>query len=130
MTCAVEFVRRCLKGEPIVLQPAQKRRRTSQELQSSPSAYPVAVKLEPAQLAPLQGPLHTEYISDEEIDDVEFTGMLQLATGQSAGSAAQVKLEDVAPEGGMVRDMVDRLDAFLLELEDQVSQLLSEEPTV
>eukprot|EP00971_Amphidinium_carterae_P051468 1013764-Amphidinium_carterae.2 len=48
MRWAVEFVRRCLKGKPLVMQPAQKRRRTSQELQSSPSAYPVAMKLEPA----------------------------------------------------------------------------------
>eukprot|EP00971_Amphidinium_carterae_P316611 6293670-Amphidinium_carterae.1 len=72
MAWAVEFVRRSLKGEPMVMEPPLKRRRTSDDLQGSQNAYAVAAKLEPADMPPLEGPEYLEYISDEELDDVQF----------------------------------------------------------
>eukprot|EP00971_Amphidinium_carterae_P317817 6318005-Amphidinium_carterae.1 len=79
MAWGLEFIRRSLKGEPMVIEPPTKRRRTAEDMQSSPSAYPTAVKMEPTQMAPLEGPTYTEYVSEDEVDDVEFIGMLQSA---------------------------------------------------
>eukprot|EP00971_Amphidinium_carterae_P190444 3779683-Amphidinium_carterae.1 len=47
MTWSVEFIRRALKGEPMVMQPLCKKRRMVEDMQSSPSAHKTAMKIEP-----------------------------------------------------------------------------------
>eukprot|EP00971_Amphidinium_carterae_P073583 1455117-Amphidinium_carterae.1 len=71
-TWTVEFSRRALKGEPMVMQPPCKKGRTVVGMQSRPSTYKTAMKIEQSELQPMSGPLYLEYISDEELDDVVF----------------------------------------------------------
>eukprot|EP00971_Amphidinium_carterae_P165126 3273386-Amphidinium_carterae.1 len=123
MAWGLEFIRRSLKGEPMVIEPPTKRRRTADDMQSSPRAYPTAVKIEPAQMAPLQGPTYTEFVSEDEADDVEFLGMLQSAV------AGVVKTEiGDGDDGGVTPARYARpLPEFEAELEDEVAKLLNGE---
>eukprot|EP00971_Amphidinium_carterae_P107546 2130219-Amphidinium_carterae.1 len=85
----------------------------------------MAWEAEPAQMAPLQGALYTEYIIHVDAPT---------CNGQSEGSASHVKpvkVEAAIPDDDVGSGAVGQQepDDFELELEGQVSQLLNEEAT-